>query len=69
MTLDHWAKRYEEQIPKVQEMYDERFVRMWRLYLQSSAASFRYGGLNIHQLLFSKGLNNDLALTRQHLYR
>jgi cyclopropane-fatty-acyl-phospholipid synthase len=41
---------------------------MWSLYLRSCAASFRVSGLNIHQLLFSKGLNNSLPLTFEHVY-
>lgn len=68
MTLDHWAENFEQNVETVEKRYGQRFVRMWRLYLQSCAASFRYNGLNIHQLLFSKGLNNDLPLTRKHLY-
>lgn len=69
MTLDHWVSRYENSLDKVRGMFDERFIRMWRLYLQSSAASFRLGELHLHQILFSKGINNDLALTREHIYR
>lgn len=68
-TLDIWAERFEQNVNRIQEMYGDRFVRMWRLYLQSSAATFRYGGISIHQFLFSKGVNNDLFLTREHLYR
>ncbi|MFZ5645502.1 MAG: class I SAM-dependent methyltransferase [Bacillota bacterium] len=68
MTLDRWAEGFEKHVDKVRDMYDDRFVRMWRLYLRSCAASFRFSGLNVHQILFSKGLNNELPLTRQHLY-
>lgn len=68
LTLEQWAERFENNLDKVREMFDERFVRMWRLYLKACAVSFRYSGLNIHQLLFSKGLNNTLTLTRKHLY-
>ena len=68
MTLERWAEGFEKNVDIVREMYDERFVRMWRLYLCSCAAAFRVSGLNVHQILFSKGLNNDLPLTRQHLY-
>jgi cyclopropane-fatty-acyl-phospholipid synthase len=68
MTLDHWAERFENRLDEVRQMFDERFVRMWRLYLQSCAAFFRTGDLHIHQILFSKGTNNDLALTREYLY-
>lgn len=68
MTLDHWSERFENNVDAVRNMFDEPFVRMWRLYLRSCAASFRWSGLDIHQLLFTKGLNNDLPLTRSHLY-
>lgn len=67
-TLDHWSARFERSLPTIKSMFDERFIRMWRLYLQASAASFRTGNIHIHQMLFSKGINNDLALTRQHIY-
>jgi cyclopropane-fatty-acyl-phospholipid synthase len=66
MTLDHWAANFEKNLKIVREKFDERFIRMWRMYLQSCAASFRYSGLSIHQLLFSKDLNNSLVLTREY---
>lgn len=68
MTLDHWANAYEANVEQVREMYGERFVRMWRLYLRASAAAFRQEGINLHQIVFTKGLNNQLALTRDFLY-
>lgn len=68
LTTDHWAKNFEQVTGQVREMYDEEFVRMWRLFLVGCTVSFRYTGLDIHQLLFSKGLNNNLPLTREHLY-
>lgn len=67
-TLDRWAAGFEKHVDKIRDMYGERFVRMWRLYLRSCAASFRVSGLNVHQILFSNGLNNTLPMTRQHLY-
>ncbi|MGI6686675.1 MAG: class I SAM-dependent methyltransferase [Bacillota bacterium] len=68
-TLDCWAKNFEKHVDLIREKYGERFVRMWRLYLNSCAASFRASGLNIHQILFSKGLNNNLEMTRSFLYQ
>lgn len=68
MTLDRWAEGFDRNEDKVREMYGERFVRMWRLYLRSAAAFFRIGGLNIHQILFSKDVNNTLPLTRSYQY-
>jgi len=68
LTLDHWAENFERVVPEVKKMYGEAFVKMWRLYLVGCAVSFRYSGLDIHQLLFSKGLNNDLPMTREGWY-
>ncbi len=68
-TLDEWLRRFENHKEKVIKMYDERFYRMWRLYLGSSSAAFRYGDLSLSQFVFSKGLNNDLPLTREFLYK
>jgi len=67
-TLDRWADAFELRIDQIRAMFGERFVRMWRMYLHSSAATFRYGYLNLWQITFSKGLVNDLPLTREHLY-
>lgn len=68
MTLDHWRKAFEQHVDQVRAKFGERFVRMWRLYLTGAAATFRYTGLDIYQYLFSKGINNDLPLTRAYMY-
>lgn len=68
-TLELWADSFEKNVEHFTEKYGERFVRMWRLYLNASAASFVAGGLDIHQIVFSKGINNDLQMTREYLYR
>lgn len=68
MTLEEWLRRFESHKKKVIETYDERFYRMWRLYLASSASGFRYGDLSLSQFVFTKGLNNELPLTREYLY-
>lgn len=69
LTLDRWAENFEGNIEKVRRERGERFVRMWRLYLRSCAESFRTSGLDVHQILFSKGLDNNLPWTREHLYQ
>ena len=45
-------------------MFDERFVRMWGLYLLACAANFNVGGIDLHQIVFTNGVNNTLAMTR-----
>ncbi|MCG6917567.1 MAG: cyclopropane-fatty-acyl-phospholipid synthase family protein [Deltaproteobacteria bacterium] len=68
-TLDRWADNYEKNVEKVRSMFDESFVRMWRLYLHGCSAGFKYGSTRLYQILFSNGLNNELPLTRKHLYQ
>lgn len=67
-TLDVWLERFEAHKPEVIKLYDEKFYRMWSLYLAGSASGFRYGDLGLCQFVFTKGLNHDLPLTREHLY-
>ncbi|MCB2338736.1 cyclopropane-fatty-acyl-phospholipid synthase family protein [Clostridium estertheticum] len=68
-TLEHWAENFENALPIISKSKDETFIRMWRLYLNSCAASFNCGNINLHQILFAKGVNNDLPLTREYLYK
>ncbi|MBW9173801.1 cyclopropane-fatty-acyl-phospholipid synthase family protein [Clostridium estertheticum] len=68
-TLEHWAENFEIALPIISKSKDEMFIRMWRLYLNSCAASFNCGNINLHQILFAKGVNNDLPLTREYLYK
>jgi len=68
-TLDAWAKRLEDNRRRIAEMFDEKLVRMWRLYLNGSAAAFRWGDLRLYQILFTNGLNNSIPWTREHMYR
>lgn len=67
-TLDRWYENFYNHVDEIEQKFGKRFVRMWSLYLRGCAASFRTSGLNIHQILFSKGLNNGLPLTFDHLY-
>jgi len=68
-TLDRWHKNYLRNWDTIEEKFGRRFARMWSLYLQGCAANFRVSGLNIYQLLFSKGLNNNLELNLEHIYK
>jgi cyclopropane-fatty-acyl-phospholipid synthase len=67
-TLRHWLALYEKASDKVREMFDERFVRMWRLYLAGSVAAFSTGTLQLFQVVFATSDNNDVPWTRAHLY-
>lgn len=67
-TLQHWMALYEGASGKVAEMFDEKFVRMWRLYLAGSIAGFTTGTLQLFQVLFAPGTNNDVPWTRDYIY-
>ncbi|PSB13176.1 methyltransferase [filamentous cyanobacterium CCP2] len=64
-TMKRWSQNLTSNRTKIASLdpiYDERFLRMWYLYLQSFEASFRYGGLHVYQLLFYKGKEWKLAI-------
>lgn len=63
-TLLCWEKNFKEHEVEIKSMFDERFVRMWELYLCSCAATFHNGVIDLHQVLMSKGVNNNLPLVR-----
>lgn len=68
-TLEHWAANYERNAERVQKISDDAFVRQWRLFLYASMAAFKYGDNRLYHILFSKGLNNALPITREHVYQ
>ncbi|WP_340108791.1 cyclopropane-fatty-acyl-phospholipid synthase family protein [Pikeienuella sp. HZG-20] len=55
-TLKEWRKRFHANREAALALYDERFFRMWDLYLMASEISFRYGKL----------ANFQIVLTRRH---
>jgi cyclopropane-fatty-acyl-phospholipid synthase len=48
-------------------MFDDCFVRAWRLYLSGCIANFNLGILQLFQVVFSRPANNLVSLTRSHL--
>ena len=67
-TLEHWAQNFEDTLPLTMKSKDATSIRMWRLYLNSCAASFHFGNIDLHQFLFTKGVNNTWPLTRINIY-
>jgi cyclopropane-fatty-acyl-phospholipid synthase len=68
-TLTHWMELFEANAEKVRKMFDEKFERMWRLYLAGSIAGFTTGTLQLFQVVFAPKQNNNVPWTREHLYR
>jgi cyclopropane-fatty-acyl-phospholipid synthase len=67
-TLHHWLERFEANVERVRKMFDEPFIRAWRLYLTGSSAAFLAGELQLFQVVFNRYHNNDLPPTRAFLY-
>ncbi|KOA19280.1 cyclopropane-fatty-acyl-phospholipid synthase [Clostridium homopropionicum DSM 5847] len=68
-TLLCWNENFQNNLDKIREKFDDKFIRMWELYLCSCAASFNNGVIDLHQIVFTKGVNNDLPMTRDYLYK
>jgi cyclopropane-fatty-acyl-phospholipid synthase len=68
-TLRHWLHRFEGAADEVRQMFDEPFVRAWRLYLAGSEAAFATGWLQLFQVTFARPDKDDVPWTRADLYR
>jgi cyclopropane-fatty-acyl-phospholipid synthase len=66
-TLRHWRERFDAHAGQVTEMFDEDFVRAWRLYLCGSIAAFTEGQLQLFQVLFRRPECRNLPMTRDHM--
>ena len=67
-TCADWLERFNHVEDQVERMFDQRFVRTWRLYLAGSVAAFTTGSLQLFQVLFAPAENNELPWTRRNLY-
>lgn len=65
-TLRAWRERFLKNRANALKIYDERFCRMWELYLAISELGFRNQGLMVFQLQLTKNLH-ALPLTRDYM--
>ena len=65
-TLRHWRLRFLAQREAMRSLYDERFCRMWELYLAGSEMAFRHGGLMVFQLQLARRIET-VPLTRDYM--
>jgi cyclopropane-fatty-acyl-phospholipid synthase len=53
-TLLSWFRNFEKNWSGIRASYDEKFYRMWKYYLVSSAGTFRSRSQQVWQIVFSK---------------
>jgi cyclopropane-fatty-acyl-phospholipid synthase len=76
LTLDVWAERFDRNWEKIRALdprrFDERFRRIWRVYLYGCAEMFRSprGRTHLFQVVFSKGnvSSTSYPMSRSFLY-
>jgi cyclopropane-fatty-acyl-phospholipid synthase len=68
LTLRHWLERFEKSVDRVRAMFDDPFVRTWRLYLAASLAGFSTGHIQLFQVVFAPATSNAVPWTRADLY-
>lgn len=67
-TLEIWHRNFIDHLDEVKKIKDERFIRMWDLYLQACAASFKASNIDVCQYLITKKNSNKLPMTRNYMY-
>ncbi len=65
-TLRRWRRRFEENRERIRALYDERFCRMWEMYLVGAELAFRRGGHLVMQIQMAKAVDT-VPLTRDYM--
>jgi cyclopropane-fatty-acyl-phospholipid synthase len=65
-TLKSWRDRFGRNRDRLREIYDERFCRMWEMYLVGSEVAFRRGGCMVFQLQLAEAVD-AVPLTRDYM--
>ena len=65
-TLSQWHERFSRHREEIAKIYDERFCRMWEVYLLGSESFFRVQAASVLQLQLSRDIN-ALPVTRDYM--
>jgi cyclopropane-fatty-acyl-phospholipid synthase len=65
-TLRAWRRRFNENRDKIRALYDERFCRMWEMYLVGAEIAFRRDGALVFQMQLTKTVDS-VPLTRDYI--
>ena len=65
-TLRHWRERFQANRDRIRELYDERFCRMWEIYLAGTELSFIHQDTVVFQIQLAKH-RDAVPLTRDYM--
>ncbi len=65
-TLIKWYERFTHNREKIAKIYDERFCRMWEMYLLASEMTFRVQHITVLQLQLTREID-VLPITRNYM--
>jgi cyclopropane-fatty-acyl-phospholipid synthase len=65
-TLRSWRRRFDQNRGRLRAIYDERFCRMWEMYLTGSEIAFRHGGCMVFQMQLAKQVDS-VPITRDYM--
>ena len=65
-TLRHWRQRFQANRARIRELYDERFCRMWEIYLAGTELSFIHQDMVVFQIQLTKR-PDAVPLTRDYM--
>lgn len=65
-TLRDWRSRFEVNLDRARQLYDDRFCRMWRFYLVTSELAFQLNDHVVFQVQLAKK-QDSVPLTREYL--
>jgi len=61
-----WRRRFDQNRDKIRALYDERFCRMWEMYLVGAEIAFRRDGALVFQMQLAKAVDS-VPLTRDYI--
>ena len=65
-TLRAWRRRFEHNRERIRALYDERFCRMWEMYMVGAELAFRRDGHLVFQMQLAKA-GDTVPLTRDYM--
>ncbi|MCB9957534.1 MAG: class I SAM-dependent methyltransferase [Rhodospirillaceae bacterium] len=66
LTLEDWYERFQKNRAAVADLYDERFCRMWEMYLAGCEMGFRHQDLMVFQMQLAKK-HAAVPITRDYM--